>query len=120
MNQTNAVQSKSLLFAIEIVRLHKKLANDREWTMSKQLLRSGTSVGALVMEAEHSESKKDFVHKLSIALKEANETHYWLELIWRTDYIPKRVFTDYTEMVKELKRLLVSIIKTTKQRYLLK
>ncbi|MCO4818999.1 MAG: four helix bundle protein [Bacteroidetes bacterium] len=118
MGEHNLIQTKSMYFAIEIVDLFKQLNVRKEWVMSKQLLRSGTAVGALIKEAEHSESKKDFVHKLSIALKEANETGYWLELLWKTDYLSNRIYNTYAEKVKELKRLLIAIIKTTKQRYL--
>jgi four helix bundle protein len=86
----------------------------REFVLSKQLLRSGTAIGALVREAEQAESKPDFIHKMAIALKEANETEYWIELLAQTDYItPKSsesIRTDLTELLK----LLTSIIKTSK------
>ena len=118
MKSQGPVQIKSLAYAIDIVELYKKLNSNREWVMSKQILRSGTAIGALIKESEHSESKKDFVHKLSIALKEANETDYWLELLWKTGYIAKRDFTIYMDKVNEIKRLLISSIKTTKERYL--
>lgn len=118
MKLDGPVQIKSLEYAIDIVTLYKDLDLKREWIMSKQLLRSGTAIGALVVESEHAESKKDFVHKLSIALKEANETSYWLMLLYKTDYLAKRDFSKHNNKVDELKRLLISSIKTTKERYL--
>ncbi len=83
--------------------------------MSKQLLRSGTAIGALVRESEHAESKADFVHKLSIALKEANETEYWLDLLYETSFLDASTFVVFQKDIKELLKILVSIIKTTKQ-----
>lgn len=84
----NVIKNKSYSFAICIINLYKFLIeNKREFVLSKQLLRSGTSIGAHVREAEHAESKADFIHKLSIALKESNETCYWLQLLADTNYI---------------------------------
>ena len=81
----NVVKEKSFAFAVRIVILYKHLcAEKKEFVLSKQLLRSGTAIGALVREAEQAESKADFVHKMAIALKEANETEYWLELLHET------------------------------------
>jgi len=83
----NIIKTKSFLFSIKIVNLYKILSVEKkEYVMSKQLLRSGTAIGALVRESEHAESKADFVHKLSIALKEANETEYWLDLLYETSF----------------------------------
>ena len=87
----------------------------REFVLSKQLLRSGTAIGALVREAEQAESKADFVHKLAIALKEANETDYWLELLHQSGFINQKGFDSINPDVIELIKLLTSIIKTTKQ-----
>ena len=84
--------------------------------ISKQLLRSGTSVGANVRESEHAESKADFIYKLSIALKEANETEYWLDLLKETDYLNELEYLSIQENIKEILKLLVSIIKTTKHK----
>lgn len=78
------------------------------------MLRSGTSIGALVRESEHAESKADFIHKLSIALKEANETEYWLDLLKETAYLSESEYLSIQEGIKELLKLLISIIKTTK------
>jgi len=96
--------------------LHKYLAGEKkEFVLSKQLLRSGTAVGALVREAEHAESPADFIHKLAIALKEANETDYWLELLQATDYLSDKQFQTLKQDIVELLKLLISIIKTTKK-----
>ena len=82
--------------------------------LSKQVLRSGTAIGALVREAEHAESKTDFVHQMNIALKEANETLYWLELLYQSEYITDQNFKSIRLDSEELIKLLVSIVKTTK------
>jgi len=111
----NIVKDKSFEFAIEIVHVCKKLTEQKEFVLSKQLLRSGTAIGALIREAEHSESKKDFIHKLSISLKEANETEYWLELLVNTMYLNETEFKSLRIKIGELNRLLISIIKTTKE-----
>ena len=95
----------------------KKLqADHKEFILSKQLLRSGTAVGALIREAEHAESKKDFVHKMSIALKEANETRYWLDLLFKSDYIPKQQYEIVSGESVQLIRLLAAIVKSSKQK----
>ena len=91
--KNNVVKNKSFDFAIRIVKLSQYLSNEKkEFTLSKQLLRSGTSIGAIVREAEHAESKNDFIHKFAIAQKEANEPAYWLELLYATDYLNKKEF----------------------------
>ena len=113
---SNAVKEKSFAFAIRIVNLHRFLvAEKREFVLSKQLLRSGTAIGALVREAEQAESKLDFVHKMAIAFKEANETEYWILLLRETEYLTakesKSILADTTELLK----LLTSIIKSAKQ-----
>ena len=111
----NIIKTKSMEFALRIVKLYQYLSSTKkEFVLSKQLLRSGTAIGALVRESEHAESKVDFVHKLSIALKEANESDYWIELLFKSNYLTepeyKTLFTDLDEII----RLLVSIIKTSK------
>jgi four helix bundle protein len=116
MKKPNVIRDKSLTFAIEIVRLSKELQEQKEFLLSKQLMRSGTSIGALVREAEQAESKKDFIHKLSIALKEANETEYWLEILRESGFIDDIKYDALLEQVKELLRLLTSIIKTSKSK----
>jgi len=87
----NVIKDKSFDFALRIINLYKYLSEEKkEYVLSKQLLRSGTSVGANIRESEHAESKNDFIHKLSISLKEANESHYWIELLYKSDYIKKK------------------------------
>jgi four helix bundle protein len=111
----NVLHEKSLSFAIKIVATYKLLCDSKkEYVLSKQLLRSGTAIGALAREAKQAESKKDFIHKLSIALKEANETEYWLELLHATKYISTTEFNYINNHCTELLKLLTSIIKTTK------
>jgi four helix bundle protein len=111
----NVIKRKSFDFALEIVEVCKVLVEEkREFVLTKQVLRSGTAVGALVRESEHSESKKDFIHKLAIALKEANETEYWLELLYRANYLPEEVYQKLIKDIKELLRILISIVKTSK------
>ena len=110
----NIVKEKSYSFAIQIVELYKILIEKKEFVLSKQLLRSGTAVGALIQESEHAESKKDFIHKLSISLKEANETIYWLNLLFDTKYINQVEFDKIHNLNIELVRLLVTIIKSSK------
>lgn len=112
----NVVKAKSYRFAIRIVKAYKFLSSEqKEFVLSKQMLRSGTSIGALVRESEHAESKADFIHKMSIALKEANETEYWLLLLHDTDYLEKKIFQSIVSDCSELIKLLVSIIKTSKK-----
>src|SRR4051812_341129 len=111
----NIVKDKSFAFAIRIVRLYQYLRTEHnEFVLSKQILRCGTSVGAMVREAEHSESKPDFIHKMAIAQKEINETIYWLELLHYTDFLNKEQFESINSDAVELIKLITSIIKTTK------
>lgn len=111
----NLIKEKSFSFAIRIVKFSQYLINDkREFVLSKQVLRSGTSVGALVRESENAESKADFIHKLSIAQKEINETIYWLELLYNTDYINQTQFDSIIVDAIELKKIITSILKTSK------
>ncbi|MBT3478729.1 MAG: four helix bundle protein [Candidatus Marinimicrobia bacterium] len=112
----NIIKDKSFDFAIRIVKLYQYLTTEKnEYVLSKQLLRSGTSVGAMVRESEHAESKADFIHKLAIAQKESNETLYWLELLNRTDYLKVSEFESINNDVTEIIKLLTSIIITTKK-----
>jgi four helix bundle protein len=99
-----------------MVKLYKYLQVDKkEYIMSKQLMRSGTSVGAMVREAEHSESKKDFIHKMAIAQKEINESIYWLELLEATEYINKEQFKDLNNDAVEVIKIITTIVKNTKK-----
>ena len=111
----NIVKIKSFAFAVRIVRLYQFLCNERrEFVLSKQLLRSGTSVGAMVREAEHAETKADFKHKMGIAQKEINETIYGLELLKETDYLTIEQFESIHADAIEIIKLITAIIKTTK------
>ncbi len=116
MSDKYPLKNKSFAFAVRIVNLYKYLcSNKQEYVLSKQLLRSGTAIGALVREADQAESKADFIHKLAIALKEANETEYWILLLGQTNYLtPKQSESILTDL-KEILKLLTSIIKTAKQ-----
>ena len=112
----NLVLDKSFDFAVCIVFLNKHLVSDKkEYILSKQIMRSGTAVGALVREAQHAESNADFIYKLSIALKEANETDYWLSLLKDSDCLNDKMYHSIEPEVKALIRILVSSIKTTKE-----
>jgi len=111
----NIVAGKSMAFAVRVVGLYQHLTNEkREYVMSKQVLRSGTSIGANVREASSAQSKADFVSKCSIALKECDETGYWFELLLRTDYLSATQYESIETDRKELFALLTSIIKTAK------
>ena len=110
----NAIETKSFDFAVRIVNLYKHLSNDRkEFVLSKQLLRSGTSIGANVSEAQRGQSKADFVAKLSVALKEANESLYWIKLLYKTDYLTEVQFISLEKDITEIIKLLVSICKSS-------
>lgn len=110
------LKDKSYLFAIRIVKLSQYLQTDKkEFVLSKQILRSGTAVGALIREAEFGQSKRDFINKMSISLKEANETEYWISILKDTDYIEQNLFESLHSDCKELVAMLVSSIKTAKQ-----
>ena len=111
----NLIEEKTFKFSVEIVNLYKKIVRDKkEYVLSKQLLRSGTSIGANVSEGVKAQSKKDFISKMSIALKEANETEYWLRLLSETNYIDKGTFI--FKEIDEIIRILVKIVKTSRER----
>ena len=111
----NVIYDKSYDFAIRIVRLYKYLAGEhKEYVLSKQVLRSGTAIGALVREAKFAQSRADFINKMSIALKEANETSYWLDLLHDTNYINQKMHQDINSDINELISLLVAIVKNSK------
>jgi four helix bundle protein len=110
------VRDKSFRFALRIVKLYQYLKEDKkEYVLSKQVLRSGTAIGALIRESQYAESKADFIHKLAIALKEANETEYWIELLYQSGYLEEKSYQSIHLDVEELLKLLTSIIKTTKE-----
>jgi len=111
----NVLVDKSFKFAIRIVNLYRYLCNGkREFVLSKQLLRCGTSIGANVNEAQEAQSKNDFISKLSISLKEARESRYWIELLKETNYLTNQEANDISKDLIEIIKLLTSIIKTTK------
>lgn len=113
----NIIQDKSFAFAIRVVNLYKELSTEkREFVLSKQLLRSGTSIGANVEESIGGFSKKDFIHKLSISYKEARESVYWIKLLNATDYIEQSEFESLNKDAEELCRILAKIIVTMKSR----
>ena len=120
MGERNVIVEKSYAFALRIVDLYKGLVERKEFVLSKQVLRSGTSIGANIQEAISSQSKRDFIHKLSIALKEARETGYWLNLLKDSKYIIHDEFTKLHDAFNEIIKILNSIILTTKERYFVK
>lgn len=111
----NVVKNKSFAFAVRVVKLYQFLCEQKkEFVLSKQLLRSGTSVGAMIREAEHAESKNDFKHKMSIAQKEMNETIYWFELLKDTNYLNVEQFESINNDAIEIIKLITAIIKSIK------
>ena len=112
----NIIEIKSFNFAVRIVNLYKYLTDKKkEYVLSKQLLRSGTSIGANVSEAEQAQSKPDFVSKMNIALKETSETKYWIKLLNATEFLSEKESNSLLVDCVELEKLLVSIIKSSKQ-----
>ena len=112
----NLIITKSMDFAVRIVNLYKYLSKSKhEYVLSKQVLRSGTSIGANAREAVQGQSKADFIAKMSIALKEASETEYWLELLYKTEYLNIIEYEDIMQNCKEIVRILTSIVKSSKQ-----
>ncbi len=116
MRKQNILRDKSLLFAIRIVKFSQYVKEKQEYILSKQILRSGTSVGALIRESENASSLKDFIYKLGVALKEADETQYWLEVLFKSDIIQKNIFDSMNTDAEELVKLLVASIKTCKSK----
>ena len=117
MSQESVLKTKSFDFAIRVIKLHQYLRKKfDEYQLSKQVLRAGTSVGALITEAEHAESRKDFLHKLNIGLKEINECSYWLDLLFATNYLNKKMYESIKKDSTELLKMLIASVKTTKTR----
>ena len=111
----NNVEHKSFLFSVRIVKLARYLQEEKkEYILSKQLIRAGTSIGANIVESQQAQSRADFISKLSIAQKEAAETNYWLRLLNATDYLSESEFSSIIADCKELEKILTSIIKTTR------
>ena len=110
----NVIETKSFDFAVRIVGLYKHLTQEKkEFVMTKQLLRCGTSIGANVAEAEKGQSKADFNAKMNIAMKEANETYYWLRLLRRTDYLNEKEFLSMEKDIREILAIITAICKKT-------
>ena len=119
MRENNQVVQKSKAFAIRIIRLYQHLTTEKkEHILSKQILRSGTSIGANIRESIRAQSTADFLSKMQIALKEASETEYWLELLVETDYITEKAGESLLDDCEELIKLIVAIVKTSKERQL--
>ena len=115
MKVDNQIVTDSKTFAVRIIKLYKYLTEEKkEFVISKQVLRSGTSIGANISESVFAQSRMDFVSKMSIALKEANETKYWLELLVETDYLTEEQYKSVAENVKKIIGTLVNIVNTTK------
>jgi four helix bundle protein len=115
-SEKSILREKSYLFAIRIVKLYRFLCDEKkEFVLSKQLLRSGSAIGALIKEAEFGQSKADFINKMSIALKEANETDYRLHLLKDTDFLNEKMFESISADCVELIKMLVSTVKTSKE-----
>jgi len=111
----NVIKDKSFAFALRIVKLYQFLCDTKkEYVLSKQVLRSGTSIGANVRESEHGQSKADFIHKISISLKEANETDYWLDLLFQAGYLDEKMYQSLKQDCEEILKILTAIVKTSK------
>lgn len=114
----SVLKNKSFLFAVRIIKLHEYLTNKKkEYVLSKQILRSGTAIGALIRESQNAESKADFIHKLGIAQKECDETIYWLELLKETNYLKIKEFESINKEATELLKMIRSSIITSKKTY---
>ena len=116
MQERETVAYKSLEFAVRVVKLYSYLSEQKqEYVMSKQLLRSGTSIGANIREGTYGQSRKDFINKMSIALKETAETEYWIELLYRTEHLTTEQYESIQKDCKELARMLTAIVCNTKR-----
>lgn len=111
----NIIREKSFDFALRIVKFYQYLCDTKkEYVLSKQILRSGTSIGANVRESEQGQSKADFIHKISISLKEANETDYWLDLFYKSGYVEENIYLSLKQDCEEILKILTTIVKTSK------
>ncbi len=116
MSQDSILKAKSFNFAVRAIKLYQYLRKKYgEYEIAQQVIRAGTSIGALIREAEFAESRKDFIHKLYIGLKEANEINYWLELLYATEHINKRMFDSMKKDAGEILKMLVSSVKTVRR-----
>ena len=112
----NIVLDKSFNFGLDIIKLYLRLKSEKKYILSNQLVRSATSIGANITEAQYAQSKKDFVNKMNIALKEANESEYWLKLLWRAEIISDKDYKLYHDESSQIKALLINIVKNSKDR----
>ncbi len=112
--EESVLKTKSYRFAVRIIRLSQFLGEKKEFILNKQVLRSGTSIGASIREAEYAQSRADYISKFSISLKEANESQYWLSLLKDTEYIDSKLYKSLDSDCNEIISLLVSTIKTLK------
>lgn len=118
-DKKNILKDKSFSFAIRIVKLYKYLVtNKKEFVLSKQLLRSGTAIGALIREAQNAESRADFIHKLAIAQKECDESIYWIELLFQTEFLSSTEYENINYNALEILKMIRSAIITTKSKNL--
>ena len=108
------IYNKALTFSLNVIPIYKQLVLDKEFVLSKQLLKAATSIGANVSEARYAQSTKDFISKMHIALKEANETVYWLDILQMSNYIDKITYNKLNLDVNEIKKILIQIIRTSK------
>lgn len=113
----NVVRDRSYSFALKIIDLHRQIRKQREFVISNQLLRSGTSIGANIEEATAALTKKDFIYKMAIASKEARETHYWLRLLRDSDFCDSIDLSDNIDECEELVRILTAIVKTSQRNF---
>lgn len=117
MINENVIAEKTRDFALRIIKLNKHIqSRDKEYILTTQILRSGTSIGANVSESKYAQSLRDFVSKMSIALKESAETEYWLTLLYKSEYITEKEYTSLNDDVKEIIKILSSIIITNKKK----
>jgi len=114
MKKENLIQVKSYQFALKSIKIYKKLINDKEFILSKQFLRSATSIGANIEEGIQAQSKKDFIHKMSVSQKEAFETNYWIRLLTDSGYLNKEVAEELLKDCEEIQKIITAIIKTAK------
>jgi len=114
--KNSIIKGKSFAFAVRIIRLYQHISeNKKEFILSKQLVRSGTSIGATINEALQESSKQDFINKMNISLKEAQETEYWLRLLYETNYLTEREFKSIYDDSVEIVKMLTSIVKTSRE-----
>lgn len=113
--QESILRDKSFAFALRVVKLYRHLVEQREFVLSKQVLRSGTSIGANLEEALNGQSRNDFIHKLSIAQKEAGETNYWIRLLRESEMLERRLADSVLEDCLEIQKMLTASLKTAKR-----